>query len=155
MMTKQLNQRRFLVALIDAGVIELHTWNARVDDVERPDRIVFDIDPGEGVAWRDIVAAARRLRAILEQRHLASWVKTTGGKGLHVVVPLVPDADWDECFAFARAFAAALVKRDPTRWIYVVSKEKRRGKILIDYLRNNRTNTSIAAYSTRAKPDAP
>src|SRR4051812_10469272 len=94
--------RDALIALIAAGVVEWHTWNARVDDVEHPDRAVFDIDPGEGVSWKEVVAAARRVRAILKARDLESWVKTTGGKGLHVVAPFRAEHDWDTVFEFSR-----------------------------------------------------
>src|SRR6185295_6891323 len=144
-----------LVGLVQMNVLELHTWNARAADIERPDRIVMDLDPGAGVGWRDVVAAATVVRKLFEALDLASFVKTTGGRGLHVVVPIVPRADWSECLAFARAFALALVRTRPALFTERFAKAGREDKILIDYLRNNRTNTSIAAFSTRARPDAP
>ena len=147
-----IDSRASLLALIDADVIELHTWNAKVDDVERPDRIVFDIDPGEAVPWRDVVAAARRLRAILQKRNLESWVKTTGGKGLHVVVPFRAEHDWDSVFEFSRAIATQMTEESP-RYTLSFEKSARRGKILIDYKRNYRTSIAVAAFSTRAKPN--
>jgi bifunctional non-homologous end joining protein LigD len=144
--------RSDLLALIDAGVVELHTWNARVENVEHPDRVVFDIDPGEGIAWREVSAAARRLRSLLRARDLESWVKTTGGKGLHVVVPFRAEHHWDSVFEFSRGIAAQMTEEDPG---YTLSFDKsaRRGKILIDYKRNYRTSIAVAAFSTRALPN--
>jgi bifunctional non-homologous end joining protein LigD len=115
----------------------------------------MDLDPGADVSWREVVTAARLVRAMFAGLDLASFVKTTGGRGLHVVVPLVPDADWAECLAFARAFALALVRQRPALFTERFAKAGRDDKILLDYLRNNRTNTSIAAYSTRARPHGP
>jgi bifunctional non-homologous end joining protein LigD len=140
-----------LKALIEVGVIEIHAWNARVSNVERPDRVVFDIDPGDGVAWADVVAAARRLRRILQTLGLESWVKTTGGKGLHVVAPFRAEHDWEGVFEFSRAVATQMTEEDEH---YILSFEKaaRRGKLLIDYKRNYRTSIAVAGFSTRAKP---
>jgi bifunctional non-homologous end joining protein LigD len=143
-----------LVGLVQMGVVEIHTWNSRFADVERPDRVVLDIDPGEDVAWSSVVACARLVRDLLKVLGLTSFVKTTGGRGAHVVVPLTPRADWSECLAFSRAVAEALARRDPT-FTTRFSKAGRQNKLLIDYLRNNRTNTSVAAFSTRARPGAP
>jgi bifunctional non-homologous end joining protein LigD len=144
-----------LVGLAQMDVLEIHTWNSRFADLERPDRVVVDLDPGVGVRWPTVVGAARLVRRVLRAIGLECFVKTTGGRGLHVVVPLTPRADWSECLAFARAFAEALVRRQPALFTELFAKAGRDDKILVDYLRNNRTNTSIAAYSTRAKPDAP
>jgi bifunctional non-homologous end joining protein LigD len=144
-----------LVGLVQMNVLEVHTWNSRAADVERPDRIVIDLDPGEEVGWRAVVAASKQVRDLFAALDLTSFVKTTGGRGLHVVVPIVPRADWAECLGFARAFALALVRSRPETFTERFAKAGRSDKILVDYLRNNRTNTSIAAYSTRARPDAP
>jgi bifunctional non-homologous end joining protein LigD len=144
-----------VVGLVQMDVLEIHTWNSRYARVEQPDRIVIDLDPGENVAWPAVVRAARFVRELLGGMKLDAFVKTTGGRGLHVVVPLVPAADWSECLAFARAFAATVTRRAPALFTDQFARIGRERKILIDYLRNNRTNTSIAAYSTRAKPDAP
>jgi bifunctional non-homologous end joining protein LigD len=144
-----------LVGLVQMGVLEVHTWNSRCARIEQPDRIVIDIDPGQAVGWPAVVAAAREVRELLRALDLESFVKTTGGRGVHVVVPLVPQADWAECLDFARALAETLERRDPTRFTTRFAKLGRADKILIDYLRNNRTNTSIAAFSTRARPAAP
>jgi len=110
---------------------------------------------GERIGWREVIGAARLVRSLFGVLDLASFVKTTGGRGLHVVVPIVPHADWSECLAFARAFALALVRTRPALFTERFARAGRADKILIDYLRNNRTNTSIAAFSTRARPDAP
>jgi len=144
-----------LVGLAQMDILEIHTWSSRAADVERPDRVVFDLDPAPDVPWREVVRAARLVRERLDALGLASWVKTTGGKGLHVLVPLEPEATWDECLAFTRAFAQWMVREDPKRFVAIVPKHHRSGKILVDYLRNNRTNTSVAAFSTRARPGAP
>jgi len=144
-----------VIALAQMSVLEIHTWNSTVDHVEQPDRIVWDLDPGPDVAWSDVIAAARRLRSVLQVLKLECWVKTTGGNGLHLVVPLAPVRDWSECLQFSRAVAQALVKTDPTRYTLAFAKRGRERQILIDYLRNNRTNTSVSAYSTRAREGAP
>ena len=144
-----------VVALAQMGVVEIHTWNSTIDDVERPNRIVWDLDPGPQVSWRETVAAARLLREVLAALELRAWVKTTGGRGLHIVVPLKPSMGWTECLAFARAVALALERADATHYTTNFRKIGRERKILIDYLRNNRTNTSICAYSPRARPGAP
>lgn len=137
------------------GVLEIHTWNSSFDaDVERPNRIVFDLDPGERVEWTAIVAAARVARRALTALGLESYRKTTGGRGLHVVVPLVPKADWSDCLLFSRRFCAIIERTDPDLYTTQFAKAGREKKILLDYLRNNRTNTSIAAYSTRARTGA-
>jgi bifunctional non-homologous end joining protein LigD len=116
---------------------------------------VIDLDPGEEVTWPEVMAAARSVRAALEALDLESWVKTTGGRGLHVVAPLQPRADWSECLEFTRGLSEALERAHPDRYTTEFAKAGRKRKILIDYLRNNRTNTSIVAYSTRARDGAP
>jgi len=144
-----------LIGLVQMDILEVHTWNSRCARVEQPDRIVIDLDPGADVTWPAVVSAAKLVRQLLGVLELESFVKTTGGRGLHVVVPIAARADWAECLDFARAFAQALVRRQPDLFTERFAKVGRQNKILIDYLRNNRTNTSIAAFSTRAKPDAP
>ncbi len=143
-----------LIGLVQMNVLEVHTWNSRFAAVELPDRLVVDLDPGDDVKWPSIVEAARLVRQLLAAIDLDSFAKTTGGRGLHVVVPLRPKAGWSECLDFARAIADALVRRVPEVFTQYFAKLGREQKILVDYLRNNRTNTSIAAYSTRARPDA-
>jgi bifunctional non-homologous end joining protein LigD len=144
-----------VVALAQMGVVEIHTWNSIADDVERPNRIVWDLDPGPEVTWAHTVAAARQLRELLDTLGLASWVKTTGGRGIHVVVPITPSIDWSECLQFSRAVSDAFARIDQSRYTTTFSKRGREAKILIDYLRNNRTNTSVCAYSPRARERAP
>jgi bifunctional non-homologous end joining protein LigD len=143
-----------IIALAQMGIIEVHTWNSTIDDVERPNRIVWDLDPGPKVSFADVVAGAKAVRQLLETLGLESWVKTTGGRGLHVVAPLQPGRQWDECLAFARAVATALMRSSPAIYTTAFAKAGRDDKILIDYLRNNRTNTSVAAFSARARPNA-
>jgi len=146
---------RSLVLLAQMNVLEIHTWNSRADHLEQPDRLVFDIDPGPDVPWAAVADAARQVRRTLRALELESFLKTTGGRGLHLVVPLAPKEDWSVCLAFARAVAETIEREDPERYTTRFAKAGREGKILIDYLRNNRTNTSVAAFSTRARPGAP
>ena len=144
-----------LVGLVQIGILEIHTWNSRVEHLEQPDRLVFDLDPAEDVPWPAVIAAARVVRARLEDHGLASFVKTTGGKGLHLVVPITYGRSWEDCLAFSRSVAEELVREAPEAFVAVMSKARRPGRIYIDYLRNQRGSTSVAAYSTRAKPGAP
>jgi bifunctional non-homologous end joining protein LigD len=150
-----IESREGLVGLAQMDILEIHTWNTRYRRVERPDRIVLDLDPGPEVGWPAVVAAAQLVRKMLATLALECWVKTTGGRGLHVVIPLAPREDWSVCLDFARAAADALVRHDPAGFTTNFSKRGRERQILIDYMRNNRTNTSIAAFSTRARPGAP
>lgn len=144
-----------LMGLVQAAALEIHPWGSTVADWERPDRLVIDLDPGHGVVWRDVVTAAREVRARLEETGLTAFVKTTGGKGLHVVAPLKRKAEWPAVKAFAKSLAQAMAADTPQRYVATISKTKRRGRILIDYLRNQRGATAVAAYSTRARPGAP
>jgi bifunctional non-homologous end joining protein LigD len=144
-----------LISLVQANVLELHTWNATVDRIECPDRIVLDLDPGPDVSWRSIVEAAQLVRTALQALGLESFVKTTGGRGLHVVVPLVPKAEWQLGLAVARGVAEAIARLSPQHYTTAFAKAGREGKILIDFMRNNRLSTSVAAFSTRARPGAP
>jgi bifunctional non-homologous end joining protein LigD len=144
-----------VVGLVQMGVLEIHTWNSTFERLEYPNRVVFDLDPGRGVGWPRVVAAARLFRKLLASLELECWVKTTGGRGLHVVVPLAPHADWSECLEFSRALSERVATAYPTEFTTDFGKAGREDKILLDYLRNNRTNTSIAAFSTRARPGAP
>ena len=146
--------RAALVGLAQMGIVEIHTWNARAGAPYRHDRVVIDLDPGPAVAWADVVEAAQLVRRTLADVGLRSWVKTTGGKGLHVVAPVEP-TDVDACLAFARGVAAALVDHAPSRFTTANPKAGRERLILIDTLRNNRTNTSVDAYSLRARRGAP
>jgi bifunctional non-homologous end joining protein LigD len=144
-----------IVGLIQTGILEIHTWNSTYPDVERPNRIVIDLDPGDAVGWIQVIECARTVRSALAALDLDCWVKTTGGRGLHVVVPLARHADWSECLTFARQLSEALHRADPQTFTTAFARAGRRQRVLLDYLRNNRTNTSIAAYSTRARTGAP
>ncbi len=143
-----------LQSLVQAGALELHIWGALAEDAAHPDRLVFDLDPAPDVAFKEVIAGARALRALLEEHKLQSWVKTTGGKGLHVTVPITPSGDWDTVKAFCRAIADELAAREPERYVATMSKAKRTGKIFIDYLRNSRGATFVAPYSSRAREGA-
>jgi len=143
-----------VVSLAQMGIVEVHTWNSTDDDVERPNRIVWDLDPGPEVAWKDVVTGAKVVRDVLQALKLESWVKTTGGRGLHVVMPIIPARDWSECLEFSRAVSEAIERTNPERYTTTFAKAGRERKILIDYLRNNRTNTSVCAFSPRARPGA-
>jgi bifunctional non-homologous end joining protein LigD len=144
-----------IVGLAQMDIVEIHTWNTRKEKVECPDRIVLDLDPGDAVTWPTVIDAARLVRQVLRTLDLESFVKTTGGRGLHLVIPLEPREDWETCLAFARATATLLTRHDPALFTVTYAKRGRERQILLDYLRNNRTNTSIAAFSTRARDGAP
>ena len=144
-----------LIGLVQMGVLELHTWGAKRDQLERPDRMILDLDPDPAVEWPLVIEGAQLLRTLLEELGLSSFVKTTGGKGLHVVVPLQRAHTWDEVRAFSKAVANHLVRAIPDRFLANMSKQKRKGKIYVDYLRNARGATAVAAYSTRARSRAP
>jgi len=144
-----------LVSLVQIGVLEWHPWGCRSDRPDRPDRMVFDLDPHDRVAWADVVATAHVLRERLERLGFASFVRTTGGKGLHVVVPIERRATWDEVKEFARDLVTAFARAAPDRYVTTASKAERTGRIFLDYLRNARGATAVAAYSPRARPGAP
>jgi bifunctional non-homologous end joining protein LigD len=143
-----------LIALVQSGVLEIHPWGSRIASVEQPDRVTIDLDPAEDVAWTTLIEAALEVRERLRARGLESFVKTTGGKGLHVVFPLTPKAQWDEVKAFAQQIAEEMAKDSPARYVATMAKRVRTGRIFVDYLRNGRGATAIAAYSTRARAGA-
>lgn len=142
-----------LVAIINGDILELHAWNSTVGQLEQPDRLVFDLDPAPDLPWARVVDAALVVRAELETVGLESWVKSTGGKGLHVVVPLEPAAEWNQCFAFSRSIAESVARESRHGLTASFGKADRRGKVLIDYKRNHRTAVSVVTFSTRARPD--
>jgi bifunctional non-homologous end joining protein LigD len=144
-----------VVALVQMGVLEIHPWPAREDQLEKPDRIVFDLDPGEGAGWKAVVDGAKEVRDRLEGAGLTSYLRTSGGKGLHVVVPLARRNTWDDLKQFAKSVADTMAREAPDRYLATMSKAKRRGKVFVDYLRNQRGATAIASYSTRARAGAP
>ena len=144
-----------VVGLVQMGVIELHAWGATTRDLEHPDRMVLDLDPDTRVPWREVMAAAHHVRERLEDLGLESYVKTTGGKGLHVVVPLAPRHDWDEVKQFSRALSESIVAERPRDFTAKAAKKERTRRIFIDWLRNSEGATAIAPYSVRARPGAP
>ncbi|HEY8553162.1 MAG TPA: DNA ligase D [Burkholderiales bacterium] len=143
-----------LLALVQLGALEVHAWSARIDRLERPDQLLLDLDPDEALAWPQVLDAARQVRERLCTLGLAAFVRTTGGKGLHVVTPLARRHDWSEVKAFAKALAEDMARRDPTRYT-VQARAERSGRIYLDWLRNARGATAIASYSTRARTGAP
>ena len=146
---------RGLLQCVQMGAIEFHGWVARSDAVETPERMVFDLDPDEGLGFEDVKRAARDIRDQLADLGLSSFAMLTGGKGVHVVVPLTPGHDWDAHKDFARRFAEALSMAQPERFTATMSKAKRKGKIFIDWLRNQRGATAVLPYSARARSGAP
>ncbi|HEX4113018.1 MAG TPA: DNA ligase D, partial [Stellaceae bacterium] len=144
-----------LVSLAQEGVVEIHPWGARADDIDKPDRIIFDLDPAPDVAFAKVIAAARLVRKMLDGVKMNAFVKTTGGKGLHVVVPLRRSADWASVKEFAHAVALTLVEGRPDQFVANMKKSERTGKIFVDYLRNDRGSTAVAAYTVRARAGAP
>jgi bifunctional non-homologous end joining protein LigD len=144
-----------LVMLVQFGTLELHPWGSRADKPDLPDRMFFDLDPGPSLGWNAVVEAARIIKELLDKAGLRSFAKTTGGKGLHVVVPLQRRNTWDEIKAFSLAVAARLVEENPEKYVFTMTKSARGGKIFIDDLRNARGSTAVAPYSTRARPGAP
>ncbi len=141
--------------LVQFNALEFHPWGSHAKKPELADRVVLDLDPGPDVAWAEVVAAARQVRGLLESAGLQSFVRTSGGKGLHVVVPLKPAVDWDRVKPFAHAFADAIAQMEPLKFVATSSKKLRKGRIFIDYLRNGRGATSVASFSLRARPGAP
>ena len=141
-----------LVNAAQMNVIEFHTWNSRKKTIDKPDRIVFDLDPGEGVAWPQVQEAALLTRALLTELGLASWLKTSGGKGLHVVVPLAPRLDYETVKGFSQAVVQHLAQTIPARFVAKSGPANRIGKIFVDYLRNGHGATTAAAFSARARP---
>ena len=150
-----LDDERGLFALVQLGALEIHTWGSRADDFEHADLLVFDLDPDPGLDIAAVISCAERLRVLFEQAKLESFVKTTGGKGLHVCIPIEPELDWDTVKDFTGRVAQALVREAPQKYVAMPTKALRRGKIFIDYLRNGRGATFIAPYSTRARENAP
>lgn len=143
-----------LAGLAQLGVLEVHPWGSHNSDLEHPDRLIFDLDPDETLPWKEVVESAMEVKDLLKQIGLESFVKTTGGKGLHIVAPIEPKYDWAEIKEVARQIVISMEKAAPDRYLTKMTKAARKGKIYLDYLRNERGATSVAAYSPRARPGA-
>lgn len=150
-----LNDKEGLLSLVQMGVLEIHPWGSQITHLEYPDRIIFDLDPAPDVTLSQVIEAAFEVKNELAQYDLSSFVKSTGGKGLHVVVPIEPEYGWDDVKTFSHTFVQYLVSLKPDAYVSKMTKSLRKGKIFIDYLRNQRTATAISAYSTRARLHAP
>jgi bifunctional non-homologous end joining protein LigD len=144
-----------LLSLVQGNVLEIHPWGSSLSELERPDRLIFDLDPGEEVAWGAVIEAAVEVRArLFSTFKLESFVKTTGGKGLHVIVPMIPSMEWERAKALCKGVADAMAADSPHRYVEHMAKGARKGRVFVDYLRNGRGATAVAAYSTRARPGA-
>jgi bifunctional non-homologous end joining protein LigD len=144
-----------VVALVQWGAIEFHPWGSKAPRLDRPDRLVFDLDPADGLPWASLVTAVGLLKGLLEEIGLAGFLKTTGGKGLHVVAPIKPSLTWDEAKAFSRSVAQHLAQTFPDRFTATASKAQRESRIFVDYLRNAEGATAVAPYVVRARKNAP
>lgn len=150
-----IKDREGLMALVQMSTLEIHPWGSRIEMIEFPDVITIDLDPAPDIPWKKVVSAAKLIKEQLNSYQLKSFVKTTGGKGLHVVIPIKPEYNWKAVKNFAHVFVKFLVEQYPDEYVSEMSKIKRKGKIFVDYLRNQKGATAISAYSTRARPDAP
>jgi bifunctional non-homologous end joining protein LigD len=144
-----------LATLVQHGAVEVHAWQSRADRLDRPDRLVLDLDPAPGVTWARVVAGAQAIRELLQDAGLASWCKVSGGKGVHVVAPLDRRLDWEAHAAFARGLAERLAHEEPDAYVAGASKADREGRIYVDWVRNVRGATAIAPWSPRARDGAP
>lgn len=144
-----------LAGLVQLSALELHPWSAPIRDIEHPDQLIFDLDPAPEIPWKSVIEAALCVREAVEKYGLCAFVKTSGGKGLHVLAPLEPSAGWDEIRRFAQGFARQLALENPRLLTARSAMDQRKGLIFLDYLRNGRGTTSIATYCPRARPGAP
>ena len=145
---------RGLISLVQSGVLEIHPWGSKVKHLERPDLIIIDLDPGEGLGYAEVIEGAHEVRERFKAMKLESFIKTSGGKGLHIVVPFKPELDWDTVKAFTKQLAEDMASDSPTKYVANMAKKLRKGRIFVDYLRNGRGQTAVAAYSTRARAGA-
>ena len=144
-----------LVSMVQMGTLEIHPWGVTLDALDRPDRVIFDLDPDESLTFADVISAALEVRQRLQEFGLTSFVNTTGGKGLHVVLPIEPVTPWPDVKAWAKKVSGEMAADAPDRYLTKMSKAERAGRIFIDYLRNDPTSTAVAPYSTRSRPGAP
>jgi bifunctional non-homologous end joining protein LigD len=142
-----------IISMAQMSVLEIHTWNCRNENVERPDQLIFDLDPGPGVTWKQMIEGARMLNRALQALRLPTFLKTSGGKGLHITIPIEPNLDWDSAKSFSETIAKSLVEKSDL-FVANMRKDLRGGKIYVDYNRNGRSATAVAPYSTRARPGA-
>ena len=149
------NSSEGLIGLAQMGVLEIHPWGSRIDSLGKPDRIVFDLDPDTAIGWKTLAETAQALRVKLKKLQLISYLKSTGGKGLHVVVPIRPDYEWAEVKNFAHDLVLEMERANPELYVTKMTKALRKNRIYLDYLRNDREATSIAPYSPRARQGAP
>jgi bifunctional non-homologous end joining protein LigD len=150
-----LNSAEGLVGMAQMGVLEIHPWGSRNERLDQPDRIVFDLDPDAAISWETLAGSAEKLRMRLKKLGLESFLKSTGGKGLHLVVPIEPELDWGPVKQFAHAVVLEMETENPELYLTKMTKAARTNKIYLDYLRNDRGSTSIAAFSPRAREGAP
>lgn len=150
-----LNSVEGLVGMAQMGVLEIHPWGAKNESLEQPDRIIFDMDPDEAIDWKTLAATAKEFRARLQDLGLESFLKTTGGKGLHVVAPIKPEYEWPEVKDFCHNVVLGMERKNPALYVTKMTKAIRKNRIYLDYLRNDRGSTAIAPYSTRARSGAP
>jgi bifunctional non-homologous end joining protein LigD len=144
-----------LIGLVSIGAVELHAWNATVDDIEHADTLVFDLDPGAGIEWDFVTDTALLLRDLLKSQGFKSWPKVTGGKGVHVMVPIAPDLTHDQAHHYCREIASQIAEADPKRYTISAALGHRPGRLFIDYLRNGRGTTAVATYSPRVREGFP
>jgi bifunctional non-homologous end joining protein LigD len=150
-----INNLEALIGAVQMSAMELHTWNALADTLERPDRFILDLDPDPALPWRSMVEATQMTQAVLDELGLKSFLKTSGGKGIHVVVPLTPKADWEAVKSFSHAIVKHMAKLLPDRFSAVSGPKNRVGRIFVDYLRNGLGATTICAYSVRTREGLP
>lgn len=144
-----------LAGVVQMGTVELHTWGAASTHIDFPDRIIFDLDPDPALPWRNMLEATRLTLAVLDELGLEAFLKTSGGKGMHIVVPLARQHLWEYVKEFSRAVSQFMAKQIPERFVAKMGPQNRIGKIFIDYLRNQRGASTVAAYSVRARPGLP
>jgi bifunctional non-homologous end joining protein LigD len=144
-----------ILSCVQMGTIEFHGWGSRVDKVDYPDRLVFDLDPDVGLEFADVREAAKRIRDLLADMGLKTFPMLTGGKGIHVIAPLDQSADWDTVKSFAERFSRAIAEAEPERFTANIRKVQRKGRIFLDWLRNQRGATAVMPYSARAREGAP
>ncbi|HEX2889438.1 DNA ligase D [Vineibacter terrae] len=144
-----------LLGLVEMNVIEIHPWGATIDHIERPDMLVLGLDPGDGVEWAFVIETALRMRALLRDEELDSWPKLTGGKGVHIMAPIEPDLDWDELRRYGQSLAERLAATAPQRYVTVAARDRRHGRLYLDWQPNGRGRTAVGAYSPRARPGFP